>query len=114
MFVGPVLAVLFSVFGFCTRYIDITPMLNWMWHISYFRASFHGILNTVYGMNRPQLECPERTMYCHFKNPKVFLEEMLISEQDTDLTANISLLCGVLVTMHILTVLALWLKLNKR
>lgn len=65
-------------------------------------------------MNRDQLECPKSLMYCHFKSPQVFLKQMLINEHDTDFTSNVSLLCGVLVTMHILTIIALWLKLNKR
>jgi len=59
VFLGPILAVMFSVFGFCTRYIDITPLFRWMWHLSYFRAGFHGALNAIYGMDRPFLECPE-------------------------------------------------------
>lgn len=115
VFIGPILAVVFSIFGFCTRYIDITPMLSWMWYISYFRAAFHGIINTVYGMNRPYLECPENTVltYCHFKNPKIFLNDMLIPDQ-TDLVDNIVLMCSVIFTMHLLTAIVLWLKLNKR
>ncbi|XP_037042719.1 ATP-binding cassette sub-family G member 1 [Bradysia coprophila] len=115
VFIGPILAVLFSVFGFCTRYIDITAMFSWMWHISYFRAGFHGIINTVYGMNRPYLPCPENAPfhYCHFKNPKLFLEEMLIPPEVT-LTDNVVLMSSVFFTLHILTVIALWLKLNRR
>uniref|UniRef100_T1GBG4 ABC-2 type transporter domain-containing protein n=1 Tax=Megaselia scalaris TaxID=36166 RepID=T1GBG4_MEGSC len=70
VFIGPILAVLFSVFGFCTRYIDITIMFRWMWHISYFRSGFHAILNSVYGDNRPFLDCPESAIYCHFKSPR--------------------------------------------
>lgn len=115
VFVGPILAVLFSVFGFCTRLIDITPLFSWMWHISYFRAAFHGVINTVYGMNRPYLECPDTAplMYCHFKNPRIFLAEMLIDEQQ-DLSENIVLMGGVTLAMHVLTVMVLWLRLNKR
>lgn len=115
VFIGPILAVLFSVFGFCTRLIDITPLFSWMWHISYFRAAFHGIINTVYGMNRPYLVCPDTAplMYCHFTNPRIFLAEMLIDEQQ-DLDENVALMGGVIVAMHVLTVMVLWLRLNKR
>uniref|UniRef100_A0A1B0EZF2 ABC-2 type transporter transmembrane domain-containing protein n=1 Tax=Phlebotomus papatasi TaxID=29031 RepID=A0A1B0EZF2_PHLPP len=80
VFAGPIVAVLFSVFGFCNRYIDITPLFRWMWHISYYRVGFHGLLNTVYGMNRRDLTCPDTAMYCHFKKSNVFLTEMMIND----------------------------------
>ena len=36
--------------------------------------SLPGAMIAVYGMDRPKLECEE--MYCHFRSPKKFLEEM--------------------------------------
>lgn len=112
VFIGPILAVLFSVFGFCTRYIDITIMFRWMWHISYFRSGFHAILNSVYGDDRPFLDCPESAIYCHFKSPKVFLDFMMIS--DSTLGDSVSLMMTIIVVMHTLTLSALWYKLTKR
>ncbi|XP_073827154.1 ATP-binding cassette sub-family G member 4 [Musca autumnalis] len=112
VFLGPILAVLFSVFGFCTRYIDITPIFRWMWHISYFRAGFHGALNAIYGMDRTMLSCPDEIMYCHFRSPKVFLDFMMIS--DVSMTNCVLLMAGVIGVMHLLTLVTLWHKLNKR
>ncbi|XP_036334906.1 ATP-binding cassette sub-family G member 1-like [Rhagoletis pomonella] len=112
VFLGPILAVLFSVFGFCTRYIDITPIFRWMWHISYFRAGFHGALNAIYGLERPFLPCPETTMYCHFRSPKVFLNYMMIS--DVNMADCVTLMVVVIAVMHVLTLITLWHKLNKR
>ncbi|EDV94194.1 ATP-binding cassette sub-family G member 1 [Drosophila grimshawi] len=112
VFLGPILAVMFSVFGFCTRYIDITPLFRWMWHLSYFRAGFHGALNAIYGMDRPFLECPDSVMYCHFRSPKVFLKYMMIS--DVHMSDCILLMAIVIGVMHLLTVVTLWRKLNKR
>ncbi|XP_054741593.1 ATP-binding cassette subfamily G member 4 isoform X1 [Anastrepha obliqua] len=112
VFLGPILAVLFSVFGFCTRYIDITPIFRWMWHISYFRAGFHGALNAIYGLERPFLACPETAMYCHFRSPKVFLNYMMIS--DVNMADCVTLMVVVIVVMHVLTLITLWHKLNKR
>ncbi|XP_058453470.1 ATP-binding cassette sub-family G member 1-like [Malaya genurostris] len=112
VFIGPILAVLFSVFGFCTRYADITPIFKWMWHISYYRASFHGILNSVYGMNREDLVCPETQIYCHFKNPILFQKDMDI--EHVDMEQNFLLIVSIVVTMYIGTVFVLWYKLNKR
>lgn len=112
VFIGPILAVLFSVFGFCTRYVDITPLFQWMWHISYYRASFHGILNSVYGMNRDDLFCPETQIYCHFKNPVLFQKDMDI--EHVDMEKNFILIVSIVITMYIGTLFVLWYKLNKR
>ncbi|XP_055387269.1 ABC transporter G family member 18-like [Condylostylus longicornis] len=112
VFIGPILAVLFSVFGFCTRYIDITPMLRWMWHLSYFRFGFHGILNVVYGMNRGLLNCPKQEVYCHFKHPKIFLEYMMI--QDVTMEYAMSMMAAVILVMHFLTIIVIWYKLTKK
>ncbi|XP_055549564.1 ATP-binding cassette sub-family G member 1 isoform X2 [Wyeomyia smithii] len=112
VFIGPILAVLFSVFGFCTRYVDITPLFKWMWHISYYRASFHGILNSVYGMNREDLFCPETQIYCHFKNPVLFQKDMDI--EHVDMEQNFLLIVSIVITMYIGTTFVLWYKLNKR
>lgn len=89
-------------------------MFQWMWHISYFRAGFHGVIDTVYGMNRSDLWCPPDTQfkYCHFRNPKVFLREVSINELDS--FNNIYLMSGVIILMHMLTLFTLWFKLNKR
>lgn len=89
-------------------------MFSWMWHISYFRAGFHGVLDTSYGMNRSDLFCPDDAPmnYCHFRKPTMFLKEVSITELDS--TKDISLMIGVIVTMHILTIIILWFKLNKR
>lgn len=112
VFIGPILAVLFSVFGFCTRYVDITPIFQWMWHISYYRASFHGILNSVYGMDRGPLHCPSSQIYCHFRNPVLFQKDMDIEQ--VDMEKNFILIVSIVLTMYAGTVVVLWYKLNKR
>ncbi|CAK9797708.1 ATP-binding cassette subfamily G member 4 [Anthophora quadrimaculata] len=110
VFAGPIIAVLFSVFGFCIRYIDTPHVFRWMFHISYFRASFHSLLHTVYGFDRMDLKCDD--FYCHYKKPTQFLKEMDIA--DTSIANNLILTVGIGVLMHLLTASALWCKLNRR
>ncbi|XP_006624640.1 ATP-binding cassette sub-family G member 1-like [Apis dorsata] len=110
VFAGPIIAVLFSVFGFCIRYIDTPQMFRWMFYISYFRASFHSLLHTVYGFDRMDLKCDD--FYCHYKKPTQFLKEMEIA--DTSVANNLILILGIGVLMHLLTASALWCKLNRR
>lgn len=110
VFAGPIIAVLFSVFGFCIRYLDTPLGFRWMFHISYFRAGFHSLLYTIYGFDRMDLKCDE--FYCHYKKPTKFLNEMEIS--DTNVVNNLILIIGIGVLMHLLTASALWCKLNRR
>lgn len=110
VFLGPTIAVLFSVFGFCSTYMDTPSAFRWIFHISYFRAGFHSLLYTVYGFDRMDLKCDE--FYCHYKKPTKFLKELEIN--DTNVINNLILIVGVGVLMHLLTASALWCKLNRR
>ncbi|KYN05402.1 ATP-binding cassette sub-family G member 4 [Cyphomyrmex costatus] len=110
VFIGPIIAVLFSIFGFCIRYFDTPHAFRWMFHVSYFRASFHSLIYTVYGYDRMDLLCDE--FYCHYKKPSTFLKEMEIN--DVNVVNNLVLVLGIGVLMHLLTASALWCKLNRR
>ncbi|XP_022899881.1 ATP-binding cassette sub-family G member 1 [Onthophagus taurus] len=112
VFIGPVLACLFSIFGFCIRYYDTPVMFRWMFHISYFRAGFQGLVYSVYGLPRPNLYCPETELYCHYLEPKKFLTEMEVI--DINLWSNISFIIVVSFLMHVATYAAVWFKLHKR
>ena len=85
-------------------------MFRWMFHISYFRASFHSLLHTVYGFDRMDLKCDD--FYCHYKKPTQFLKEMEIV--NISVANNLILIIGIGVLMHLLTASALWCKLNRR
>ncbi|KAG5320806.1 ABCG1 protein, partial [Pseudoatta argentina] len=110
VFIGPIIAALFSIFGFCIRYFDTPLAFRWMFYISYFRASFHSLIYTVYGYDRKDLLCDE--FYCHYKKPNTFLKEMEIN--DVNVINNLILILGIGVLMHLLTASALWCKLNRR
>lgn len=112
VFVGPVVAVFFSVFGFCISLPDTPSYFRWLYHLSYYRAGFHGIVVAVYGLNRQDLLCPEDMLYCHYAVPSKFLKEMGIV--NVDLSLNASLIVTIAIVMYLLTFGALWLKLNKR
>ncbi|KAF5292526.1 hypothetical protein FQR65_LT01672 [Abscondita terminalis] len=112
VFVGPVLACLFSVFGFCIRYYETPAMFRWMFHVSYYRAGFQGVVYSMYGLNRTKLDCPEEYLYCHYKEPKKILTE--VGVDTINLVDNISLIILVGCLMHVLTYVSLWIKLHKR
>ncbi|KAG6458456.1 hypothetical protein O3G_MSEX010872 [Manduca sexta] len=110
VFVGPVLACLFSVFGFCLALSDTPYAFRWLHHISYFRAGFHVAVHSVYGFNRTRINCSK--IYCHYKTPKTFLIEM--DMENVDVGGNMALVLSTTVLMHLLTCTALWYRLNKR
>ncbi|XP_072938781.1 ATP-binding cassette sub-family G member 1 [Epargyreus clarus] len=110
VFIGPVLACLFSVFGFCLSLRDTPYAFRWLHHISYFRAGFHVAVHSVYGFNRTKIHCDKE--YCHYITPSKFLVEMDMAE--VDVGGNMALVLGTALLMHVLTCTALWYRLNKR
>lgn len=110
VFLGPVLACLFSIFGFCLALSDTPYPFRWLHHISYFRAGFHVAVHSVYGFNRTKLPCSK--LYCHYVTPKTFLTEM--DTEYINVGENMALVLSTTVLMHLLTSAALWYRLNKR
>ncbi|XP_045769048.1 ATP-binding cassette sub-family G member 1-like [Maniola jurtina] len=110
VFIGPVLACLFSVFGFCLALRDTPYAFKWLHHASYFRAGFHVAVHSIYGFNRTKMHCAKE--YCHYITPSKFLQEMDITS--VDVGANMAIVLSTTVLMHILTCTTLWYRLNKR
>ncbi|KAM3963648.1 LOW QUALITY PROTEIN: ATP-binding cassette sub-family G member 1 [Aphomia sociella] len=110
VFLGPVVACLFSVFGFCLALSDTPYPFRWLHHISYFRAGFHVAVHSVYGFNRTKIHCNKE--YCHYITPSKFLQEMDMAE--VDVGGNMALVISITVLMHLLTCAVLWYRLNKR
>lgn len=110
----PMVAAFFSVFGFCRRYSDVPFILKWAYDISYFRAGFHGAIDTALGMNKSDLHCPNDQLmsYCHYRSPKLALRDAGIDE--LNFGRNIQLMTIIFITMHVLTLATLWFRLNKR
>lgn len=81
VFLGPVSTIptiLFS--GFFVNFDTIPGYLQWVTWVSYVRYAFEGAMVSIYGMDREKLECSE--MYCHFRSPKKFLEEMSMDKSE--------------------------------
>lgn len=54
----------------------------------------------IYGLNRPKLECP--VIYCHYRDPKKFLEELSMdkSEYWLDAVALVTIFLGLRVIAY--------------
>ncbi|XP_068085226.1 ATP-binding cassette sub-family G member 4 [Anabrus simplex] len=75
IFFGPASSVPIILFsGFFVNFNALPTYMQWLPYISYVRYGFEGTMVAIYGHGREKLKCSEA--YCHFKNPKKFLEEM--------------------------------------
>ncbi|GLH14789.1 Protein white [Gryllus bimaculatus] len=75
IFFGPASSVPIILFsGFFVNFSALPTYMQWLPYISYVRYGFEGTMISIYGHGRGKLKCSEA--YCHFKNPKKFLEEM--------------------------------------
>jgi len=76
-FVGPIIVVLLMMFsGFGVNLRDIPRKLKWGTEISFLRYGLDALVAAMYD-NRETLYCPD--LYCHYKNPKKFLDEVAMS-----------------------------------
>ncbi|VVC36020.1 Hypothetical protein CINCED_3A016345 [Cinara cedri] len=73
-FVGPIIVVLLMMFsGFGVNLRDIPHMLKWGTEISFLRYGLEALVAAIYD-KRGILPC--YTLYCHYKYPAKFLEEV--------------------------------------
>lgn len=110
VFIGPVLMVLFSVFGFAIRLADIPVTFKWLHHFSFVRASYQSLLFSMYGLQRSPLPC--ELTYCHFRYPAQFMAEMDVT--NFEMYPEFLYICFICIIVYISTSFCIWYRLNKR
>ena len=82
---------------------EISNYMNAFMKLSFVRGGVVSMVLTVFGFNRPQLECKE--IYCHFDDPKVLLRYLRIEK--FSLVKEIGILIGIMLAVRTLCYLSL-------
>ncbi|XP_055637099.1 ATP-binding cassette subfamily G member 4-like isoform X1 [Toxorhynchites rutilus septentrionalis] len=102
VFLGPVSTIPIILFsGFFVNFDVIPKYLQWLTYVSYVRYGFEGAMVSVYGMDREKLQCTE--IYCHYRSPQKFLEEMSMDKAEywIDATALFGFFIGLRVVAYL-------------
>lgn len=73
-------AMLLAFAGFLVLFNHMPSFLYYVSYFSYLRYSLEGFVQSVYGFNRAQLNCPQEAIYCHYKVPKTILTELAMTD----------------------------------
>jgi hypothetical protein len=65
--------------GFLILFTHMSKYLYWMSYLSFYGFCFDGIITSLYGYDRPKLECPDDVVYCHLSSPDSILQELGVS-----------------------------------
>ncbi|PBC34512.1 ATP-binding cassette sub-family G member [Apis cerana cerana] len=111
MIFGPLTILPFLIFsGFFVQFRDAHPYLRWLFHLSFLKYGFEGVMIAIYGYDRPKLSCSD--VYCHFAIPETLLNA--VDMKQANYWFCLIVLIALYVMLDIGTYTLLKLKLEKR
>ncbi|ERL88591.1 ATP-binding cassette sub-family G member 1 isoform X1 [Dendroctonus ponderosae] len=95
---GPFCMLPFTIFsGFFVQLNACHPSMRWLFHISFLKYGFEGMVLSVFGYDRPKLPC--NSEYCHYSRPEKFLSNMDMAKSTYSLA--VIFLGGLIVAIRI-------------
>ncbi|XP_014486774.1 PREDICTED: ATP-binding cassette sub-family G member 4-like [Dinoponera quadriceps] len=108
---GPFVILPFMIFsGFFVRIRDAHPYLQWLFHTSFLKYGFEGLMIAIYGNNRAKLKCSAD--YCHFAIPEKLLSE--VDMKYADYWFNMTVLIVLYIVLNIVAYITLKIRVKKR
>lgn len=96
--------------GFFVNIKDIPFYIKWLPYVSYVKYSFEGMLISIYGLDRPTLNCSEA--YCYYKYPKKFLSNLSMNGDLNTYIIDVTVLTGLFIFIRICVYFVLRIKLS--
>lgn len=84
--------------------------MRWMFHISFLRYGFEGLVLSVWGYDRGKLPC--NAEYCHFVYPDKFIQEM--DMEYAEYSTAVIFLVGLFICLRVAAYFALSIKIRNR
>ncbi|KAJ8679391.1 hypothetical protein QAD02_015178 [Eretmocerus hayati] len=114
-FIGSILTCACLVFaGFLVLFNHMPKFMYYLTYSSYLRYSFEGLIQAIYGFNRPSLPCPmdnlDEPAYCQYRVPKALLKELAMI--DCSYWNNVVILVAYLIVLRILAYIFLKRKIS--
>ncbi|XP_030748051.1 ATP-binding cassette sub-family G member 1-like isoform X2 [Sitophilus oryzae] len=107
---GPFCFLPFTIFsGFFVQLNDCHPYMRWLFHISFLKYGFEGLVLSVLGYKRPKLPC--NADYCHYVNPQKFLTTRDMG--DANYSLAVIFLLGLVFILRITAYIALKIQLRR-
>lgn len=97
--------------GYMIFFSHMPVILYYVSYINYFRHSFEGIVQAIYGFHREKLSCPSHINYCHLRIPSMILQELSMSK--SMLWFDLTMLVAWFVIVRIIVYVLLKRKLSK-
>lgn len=115
MFIGPVLVcpmMLLSVYGIGSGAENIPTYVSFFMKLSYLRYSLEGIVESIYGLNREDMLCPQGEMFCPYMKPKFLLR--IMGFEDVDFRFSIAALFCFYLAFNVVAVFLIKTRLSYR
>lgn len=111
MIFGPFFLCPFVIFsGFFVQLNDAHPLMRWVFHVSYIKYGYEGLMLSIFGYDRGKLPCSQD--YCHFVYPKKYLDVMDMEE--AVFSHCVYFLIGLYLLLRLMTYFALRVIIERR